>query len=141
MIIDQRTLLDDAHAFSASGASSSYLDLGVAADLGPGTDVELIINVDVAPDHGTGDETYTYAIQSDDNSSFSSPTTLFSVTIPRDCAAGTKFSVCLPYAVAAKGERYLRGYATLGGTTPSVTLTTFLSNDDAPKATAYPNAI
>lgn len=125
MIIDSQLLFSDAQAFSADAASTNYLDLGVARNLFDGEPMAVVIQVDVAADHTTGDETYAFKIQCDDNTSFSSATDLVSATILySDLTAGA--IVVLPIPIGVSVERYLRVYFDGGGTTPTVTATIFL---------------
>lgn len=135
MLIDSRLLLDEAHNYTATAASTNVVDLGVDRDIGPGQTVFLTIQLDSVADDGDGDETYEVVLQTDSGSGFGSPTSLVSVNIPRGTAAGTRFFVGLP----ATNERYLRTRGVLGGTTPDITLSVWVG--DAPAAwTAYPDA-
>lgn len=136
MIQDTRLLLDNAHAYTATAASSDYINLGSDRDIGPGKTLFFCVQVDVASDGTTGDETYSVALQTDDNSSFSSATDIATITIPRGTAAGTRYVIGFPFA----NEQYVRTYSTLAGTTPTVTLTSWIG--DQPTAwQAYPDAI
>lgn len=124
MYVDSNLLLSDAQALTASGASTDVLDLKVDADVGRGEPMGLVVVVDVAADGTTTDETYEFAIETDDNSSFSSATALISRTIGyASLTAGSKHII--PFTLS--NERYLRLYATLGGTTPSITLTAYVA--------------
>lgn len=124
MFIDNQTVLSDAQALTASGASTNVLDLAAAGFLGAGEPLAVVLWVDVAPDGTTGDETYVVKLQSDDADTFGSATDLpnKTVTIPRTTAvAGTVYVIDLdPNDIT---ERFLRAYATLAGTTPSITFT------------------
>lgn len=121
MIMDAQLLFSDAQALTSTAASTNLVDLGADRNIGQGEPMAVMINLDVAADAASADETYTAAIQTDDNSSFSSATTLETLTITRGDAAGTKyFHVFKPDTLV---ERYLRINYTLGGTTPSVTVT------------------
>lgn len=124
MIMDAQHLFSDSQALTSSGASTNVIDLGADRNIGMGEPMCVMISLDVAADGGNSDETYTAAIQTDDNSGFSSATTLETLTITRGDAAGTKyFHVFKPDSLV---EQYLRINYTLGGTTPSVTLTAHL---------------
>lgn len=125
MIIDAHCLFSDAQAVSADAASTNYMDLGVARNLFDGEPLAVVIQVDVAADGTTTDETYEFQIETDDNTSFSSPTDLLAHSI--GYASLTAGSVhVLPIPVGAAVERYLRVYYNVGGTTPSITVTAFL---------------
>lgn len=125
MFLDAHCLFSDAQAVSSSAASTNYINLSAAQNIFDGEPLAVVINVDVAADGTTTDETYAFAIQCDDNTSFSSATSLVSQTITYgNLTAGSKHVVPVP--VGAAVEKYLRVYYTLGGTSPSVTVTTYL---------------
>jgi hypothetical protein len=122
MYVDAQQLLSDAQALTATAASTNYIDLGVDRDMGPGESWSICLSVDVAADFTTGDETYSFAVQTDDNTSFSSATTLSTVAILASAlTAGSKHMLF----VGLTNERYIRVNYTLAGTTPTVTVTTF----------------
>jgi len=133
MYVDNTLEVSDAQALTASAASTDVVDLGSDRDIGQGKTIYLVVTVDVAADGTTADETYTVAIQTDDNSGFSSATTLTTVTIPRGTAAGAMFVIPMPYG----NERYLRAYYTLGGTTPTVTLSAHFTDQEPYSWQAY----
>lgn len=122
MILDSLNQFSDAQAFSASGASTNLIDLGAARGIADGEPMVLAITVDVAADFTTTDETYAFALQTDDNSSFLSASTIVTRTILA-AALTAKSKHYIPVPPGVTPERYLRMYATLGGTTPSVTVT------------------
>lgn len=122
MILDGQLLLSDSQALTASGASTNLVDKGGAFSMADGEPMALVVTVDVAADFTTTDETYAVAVQTDDNSSFSSAATLVTRTlVATDRAAGSR--IILPLPPGTVPERYLRAYYTLGGTTPSITVT------------------
>ena len=138
MIIDKLAEFSDAQTVTATGASTNHMDLSVAGrDISPDEQLYLHITVE-AIDASSGDETYSVALQMDDNSSFSSATSVGSQTIPRTAAVGQKYELPIPTGVT---ERYVRVYATLGGTTPSLTYNAFITNKRMPVHTAYADAI
>jgi len=137
MWIDSRLELSSSQALTATAASTNVIDLGQDRDIAVGTPMWVVINIEVAADYTSANETYVAALQTDDNSGFSSATDIASVTIPGGSAAGTFFVIGVPYA----NERYLRLNYTLGGTTPTVTLSANLTNQLPPKYQAYPDAI
>lgn len=137
MMIDARLLLSDAQAVTADAASTNVVDLSTARQIGVGEDVYVVFHIGVAADATTGDETYTFRVDTDDNASFSSATTLESRTIAAaTLTAGYAFSICIPTTGV---ERYLRAYYDVGGTTPSVTVTAHLNLEHEPSWRAYPN--
>lgn len=126
MILDSQNLYSDAQALTATAASTNLIDHGADRNLGIGEPMALVITIDVAADGTTGDETYSAQLQTDDNSGFSSATSVGgAVSIPRTTAvAGTKYVMAVPPDTTF--ERYSRVNFTLAGTTPTVTLTAFL---------------
>lgn len=137
MYIDKRLEFADGHAITASGAGQNEVDLGSDRDVGVGRMLYWVLQLDVASDGTTGDETYSVALQTDDNSSFSSATDIATLTVPRGSAAGTRFVVGFPWS----NERYLRVYSTLGGTTPSMTYSSWITDQEPAKWTAYPDGL
>lgn len=122
MLTDKQTRLGDAQAFSASGATTDYYDSGVARNLGDGEPMAMLFTVTTGADITTGDETYKFGLQCDDNTSFSSALTLLERTVAAassGLAAGKQVVLPIPPGLV---ERYIRGYLTLGGTTPSISV-------------------
>lgn len=124
MILDAQNNFSEGQALTATAASTNLIDLGIDRNIGVGEKLAVMVNVEVAADDTTGDETYSVAVQTDDNSSFSSATELGSFSIARGTAAGEKFVFLIP--ADETPERYLRVNYTLGGTTPTVTVSAFL---------------
>lgn len=125
--VDNQLLMSDAQALSATAAGTNIIDLSTARRLGAGEPMAVVVGIDVAADHTTGDETYAVAVQVDDDSAFGSATTLASYTIPNTTVAGDVHVVTIPITSVNSDNRYLRVNYTLGGTTPTVTVTTYLT--------------
>jgi len=111
MYIDRQNLFGQDQAVTASAATTDYIDLGAARDIGNGERPEILVlcTQDVT---AVGAATVTVALQSDDNSSFSSPANLvLSDAIPKaSLVAGTQvLRVAVPYGT----ERYLRLFYTV----------------------------
>lgn len=121
MIIDSQHLFSDAQALTVTAASTNIIDLGVERKLGVGEPMAVVISCDVAL-AGTS-PTLVVTLQSDDNSGFSSATSIIATQSLSALAAGAK--IVLPL-MAGNTERYIRLNYTLGGTSPTVTLTSFL---------------
>jgi hypothetical protein len=122
--LDDQNLYSDAQALTATAASTDLIDHGADGNLGIGEPMVVQITLDVLADNTTTDETYSAALQTDDNASFSSAVTVGSVTITAGSAAGTRFFIPVPPSTSM--ERYSRINYTLGGTTPTVTVTSAL---------------
>ena len=111
MYIDRQNLFGQDQAVTASAASTDYIDLGVLRDIGNGERPEILVlcTQDVT---AAGAATVTVALQTDDNSSFSSPVNLvLSDAIPKaSLVAGAQvLRVAVPYGT----ERYLRLFFTV----------------------------
>lgn len=139
MLIDKQLQLSDAQAFSATGDGTNVIDASVARNLGDGQRMSLFIQVGVAADATTGDETYQFSLTTDDNASLSSDTTVETRTIARTAlTAGSIHEI--PIRQDAVFERYLGLVATLGGTTPSITISAWLGKSGSlPNVKTYPN--
>lgn len=124
MIHDAQNLYSDAQALSATAASTNVIDHGSDRNIGVGEPLAVAITLDVASDGANGDETYVADLETDTVEGFGSPTTIGTVTIPRGTAAGTPFVIGVPADTTA--QRFTRLNFTLGGTTPSVTVTASL---------------
>lgn len=139
MITDQKEILSDAQALTVSAASTNYIDFGKDRNIGMGEPMAIVILVKVAADGTTTDETYKFGIQTDDNSGFTSPAVVDERTIPYAQLTLNSQHV-LPIAPDLRMERYLRLYATLGGTTPSITITAALMPmSDINQTAVYPS--
>lgn len=134
-ITDAFSLYSDAQALTGTAASTNLIDHLAAGHMGSGEPMALVLDVDVAADTASGNETYVVTLQTDDNSGFSSAATVATATIAGSAlTAGSQHVLPIPPGVNV--ERYTRVNYTLGGTTPSVTLTARL----APMSTiATPN--
>ena len=140
MYIDAQQLFSDAQALTATGASTNLIDLGSDRNIGIGEPMVVAIYLDVAADDGNADETYVAALETDSDSGFGSAVSLGSVTITRGDAAGSRYLIHVPADTTA--DQYLRLNFTLGGTTPSVTVTAFLAPQSfLQNEVVYPDAI
>lgn len=122
MYIDSQHLLSDAQALTATAASTNVIDLGADRNVGVGEPLAVVITCDVAL-AGTS-PTFIATIQADDNSGFSSAATV--IACPQKSAIAAGDQIVLPLPADAMTERYLRLNYTLGGTSPTVTVTAFL---------------
>lgn len=125
MYLDAQLLFSDAQAVTADAASTNYIDLGVSRKVFDGEPLAVVLQVDVAADGTTTDETYEFQIETDDNTSFSSPTDVVLHSIGYASLTAGSLHV-IPVPVGALLERYVRVYYNVGGTTPSITVTAFL---------------
>lgn len=120
MIFDLQTLFSNAQAITATAGSTNTIDLGpiatgITRDIGKGTEIPLLIQVVEAFNNLTS---LTIALQTDDNTGFSSPKTVWSSTVAlADLIAG---AVVVPeYVQRGTNERYMRLNYTVTGTAPT----------------------
>lgn len=127
MILDAQNLYSDAQEIpdTTPVASTNIIDHGADRNLGIGTPMAVLITVDVGL-AGDATETLTAALQTDDNASFSSATTVASTGALSEAqtVAGSKIVLAVPPNTAM--ERYSRLLITLGGTNPTATITAAL---------------
>lgn len=123
MILDSLLKFSDAQALTATADSTNVIDLSVDRDIGIGEPMALVVTVGVAADFTTGDETYQFQLETDDNAAMTSSTIIGDVTVAAaDLTTGDKVVIPLGHS----NERYLQVVYTLGGTTPSITVDAFL---------------
>ena len=120
MINDYQAKLSKSQALTATGVSTDYYDSGTVYDWSRGEPMGVLVTVDVAADYTTEDETYSFSVETDNDSAFGSATTLVAKTVAAaSLQVGDK--VVLPFHVGAKQNT--RAAYTLGGTSPSITVT------------------
>lgn len=119
--MDAQTLLSDAQALTVTAVSTNTYDTGLATtDISVGEPVVVEFAIDVAADGTTTDETYVFNVISSAAANLGTPTVLVSRTLGfATLVAGYSFYITIP----SKTQRYLGVSYTLGGTTPSVTVT------------------
>jgi hypothetical protein len=106
MLFDREALLSDGQAVTVTANSTNAYDAGAARDLLAGEALTLVVQVSTAFT-AAGAATLTVALETDDNVSFSSATTLFtSPAIP--VAALTAGARPVQIRVPRGAERYLR---------------------------------
>lgn len=125
MILDDTNLFSDSQVVTTTAASEDYIDLGATGtptggaaaltrDIGGGHMGEFVLVIEAQS--GTS-PTLTVALQVDDNASFTSATEVLQFT--PTVTAGNKMSFKLPEGI---NERYVRLNYTVGGTSPSITI-------------------
>lgn len=134
MIIDKNLEFSDAQALTADAASTNVIDLGADRDIGPGEEMKIAVTLDVAM--GGTSPTMAVQVQTDDNASFSSATTVLTSRTISSGAAGDALTLGLPDT----NERYVRLYYDLGGTSPTVTVSASVVQD-AQQWAAYADAV
>jgi len=125
--VDSQLLLSDAQAVTTDAASTNVIDLSQSRNIGAGEPMAVVVTVDVAADHTTGDEAYAVEVQVDDDSAFGSSTMITSYTIPNTTVKGDVHVIPIPITASNADNRYLRVNYNTGGTSPSITVTAFLT--------------
>lgn len=132
MIIDYNLQLSDAQSVTADAASTNVIDLGADRDIGPGEDMKIVVSFDVAM--GGSSPTLAVQVETDDNSSFSSASTVLTSRTISAAAAGDTLVMGLP----DQNERYIRLNYDVGGTSPTMTVSASIVKD-AQQYYAYPD--
>lgn len=129
MYLDAFLLVSDSQAVTVTAFSTNTIDLSSvspARDISQGEALGFGINVEVAADFTTGDETYTFEVVQSANANLSSPDVLGSVTrTAAQLAVGTL--LFLPF-MAPVTKRYIGLRYTTGGTTPTITVSAWLTS-------------
>lgn len=136
--IDKLGLFSDAQAVTADAVSTNVVDLGNVTpkrQVGAGHRLWVVFSIGVAADFTTGDETYTFRFDTSAAANMGTPTTLVSRTIVAGTlVAGYQFA----FAVPQEGLlRYVSTYYDVGGTTPTVTVTAWLTDEEPPEHSVY----
>lgn len=132
MYLDSLGQFSNAQALTGTAVSTNVIDLTSDRNIGVGEPMAVVISVDVALDGTTGDETYVVTLQT---GTTATPTTVIgTITMTRGDAAGTQYVFILP--ADSTVQTFLRLNYTLGGTTPTGTLSadlkplSMVQNDD-----------
>lgn len=122
MILDAQLTYSDAQALSATGPSTNVIDHGSARALGVGEPLAVVITTDVALAGTT--PTLVIALQTDTVVGFGSAVTVATSQSYSTFPLATRVAMTLPADKTVK--RFTRLLYTLGGTTPTVTVTASL---------------
>lgn len=143
MILDSQEFLSSAQSIAAAAGdvvSTNYYDTGSAADVGVGEELFLQINLPTAVTSG-GAATVQFVLQTDDNTSFSSPRE-FPLTGAVALSALTVNSVQYRGRLPVGLERYLRLVYRIGtATTTAGAATAFFTKNvqaNTPVTTTVP---
>lgn len=118
MLTDNELFFSDAQAITASAASTNYLDLGIAGrNIGSGEELHLVMIVSTAFTDASSDSTVTASLQTDDNTSFSTATTIrtFDTLAALTAVGTTRIYKLEPFTAAGLYERYIQLYYTVAG--------------------------
>jgi hypothetical protein len=136
--------LSSAQAVTATAVSTNVVDLGVARDLGPGTDLFVNFSVDTTVS-SAGSYTVTFQVVSDDNSAMSSPVVIAqsgAIAQAVLLAGGAPISVAIPPAalsVSAQGERYLAARYVCSGTLTGGKFSACVTDQKLSQSAYYPS--
>jgi hypothetical protein len=129
--LDAQLLLSNAQAITADAASTNTIDLGNVTpknQIGDGEPMALVIVVNVAADATAGDETYEFQLIQSANADLSSPDILAKTDTSFITSATlvADYKLVIPVPPGGPTKRYLGAYYNVGGTTPTITVTSFL---------------
>ena len=125
MILDKKNIFCENQVITESAASENFINQEEAGDAYGSSELFLVIST---TDAFTGATSMEIALQTDDNSSFSSPKILFStgVILEASLTANTVLAkVRLPKGL----EKYIRLYMTVDGTHSKGKLNAFITPD------------
>lgn len=131
MLLSKQQTFSDAQALTATANSTNVIDLGapgtplgaptaLVRDIGKGKPIEIIVQLDVAA--GGTTPTLDVALQIDTVENFASPTTIASSEQKAGGAAGDRIQLT-GWIPEGANQRYIRLRYTLGGSSPTYTVT------------------
>ena len=138
MILDAQNLFSDAQAVTSSAVGTNVIDLVVDRSIGNGEPMGVLFTVDVAADQTTGDEDYTFDVETASTAAQNAGVQLLgrrvfesgTPTAPAQDAdllvAGFQFVIPIPPAKLSETERYLGVRYVTAGTSPTITVTAAL---------------
>jgi len=135
MFIDSQLEFSTKQALTATAVSTNVIDLGSDRDVGPGAPLWLVISCDVAL-AGTA-PTLDVALQTDSVEAMSSSSVIVSGQQQTAMAAGDKIVLAVPNA----NQQFLRVNYTLGGTSPTATVSAWLTDQEPTNWVAQADAI
>lgn len=91
MICDGLLLFSDSQTVTAAAASDSYVDAGIARNIGVGQDLYVVVTVDEALTDGSSDSTVDVYLYGDSSTSFTPDGKQKLFTIPALAAAGARY--------------------------------------------------
>ena len=152
MFLDVQTQFSDAQAVTTDAVGTNVIDLLQDRAIGEGEPMGVFFQVDVAADQTTGDEDYTFDVEFASDAAQTTARKLVgrrifesgTPTAPAEDAdllvAGFIFCIPVPKTTTSESERYLGIRYDVTGTTPTITVTSWLaplSMGDVGK-TSYP---
>ena len=137
-LVDARLECSSAQALTASADSTNVIDLtATALQVGAGRPLYMHFNVTVAADFTSSDETYTFGVAT--GAATSLGTVLASrAIVATTLVAGYNFSIAVPSTGVL---RYIGVEYVLAGTSPTITVDAYLSDQESYSWQSYADAI
>lgn len=137
MIHDAQNLFSDAQAITAAAASTNYIDLGSARNIGVGQDLFVVVTIDTTFADSGSDSTLSVYLYGDSSTSFTPDGSQLLFIIPALAAAGNRY-VARVSPDFASNYRYIElYYSPNNGNLSAGAVTSFLClNPDG--YTSYP---
>lgn len=120
---DAQQLFSDAQALTATAVSTNIIDLGADRNIGVGKPIGIVITVGAAL-AGTS-PTFQVTVQASPSSAFGAPVTVTTGPTYSAVTLGQQLVILLPADTLT--DRFIRLSYTLGGTTPTITVTSYLA--------------
>ena len=139
MILDAQHIFSNSQNLTATALSTNVFDLSIDRSIGNGTPMGILFVVESNADQGTGDEDYTFAIETASDSTIATARQelgrrIFESGTPTAPAqnadllvAGFQFVLPIPPAALSETDRYLGVRYTLAGTSPIITVSAYLT--------------
>lgn len=137
MIFDALLQFSDAQAVTAAAASTNYVDLKKARNIGIGEDLYIVLIIDVAMTDSGSDSTLTVDLQGDSTSTFTPDGTQTLFVIPAVSAIGTKFVQRVSPGLAAAYEFLQLYYTPNNGNLSAGSFTAFICRNQDNAADYY----
>lgn len=138
MILDKQNQFSDSQAVTSSAVGTNVIDLSADRSIGTGEPMAVVFNVEVAADQTTGDEDYTFDVETASDAAQTTAVKLLgrrvfesgTPTAPAEDAdllvAGFTFAIPIPPAALSESERYLGIRYVTAGTSPTITVSAHL---------------
>lgn len=140
MIFDAHGLFSDAQALTANAASTNYVNLGAARNIGVGENLYVVVSVDTTLADTGSNSTVTVDLQGDSTTSFTPDGLQTLFIIPAVTAAGSVFAARISPDFASNYQYIRLNYTMTNGDLSAGAVTAFLTHD-VQKYTAYADAI
>jgi len=138
MYVDNLLKLSEDQALLTGGTdSTNVIDLSNDRDIGKGETMAFVVSVSVDADVADANETYQFQLETDDNAAMTSSTIVAGgIVAGADLTAGSIHA----FPINLTNEQFLQGVYTLGGTTPGVTIDSWVAPlDTVDQYITYPD--